>query len=433
MTKDAQLKRKRDANRSTSEKPRSALVIRPVPPDPIPAIPSKVVPSRTQPDPSPRKPPGPAVIRRVPDLAVAKPPEALDRDVRTLDDDAAKDALKAPLPGSPPPARALFALDQERPTIVIDDVTPPSSPLRRDPPPAAPFQLPEKLPPKPTNSVRSSSDDETAEASRRVRRTTRARKPVQVADIFGTYEMRGPPRRKHNASTARMVDGESFSGMTAVALKALTSSNTMRNQQYLVARLETEVVRVEGARPESPGIKVRTISQKQFEEKQKGRQERAERRARRSEEGPVETDGLSEPEDYSGYLNADEGTPEKRDEDGQLLRHRRGPGDEEDYETPDRSDSAEKRMRFGESEEEMRVKKRVKWDRGLSKTVYLDELRPGERPRPGEIATKKGCLAPTAKVPRSCFVLQYLLIHSCFSDCAIGHPWQHPRRRCTAR
>jgi len=65
--------------------------------------------------------------------------------------------------------------------------------------------------------------------------------------------------------------------MSAVALKALTFSNTTKNQQYF-AQVETEVIRKLGARPESPTTKVRTIMERQREEKGKERKERAARR-----------------------------------------------------------------------------------------------------------------------------------------------------------
>jgi hypothetical protein len=226
-----------------------------------------------------------------------------------------------------------------------------------------------------------------------VRRTTRPRKPVP--DMFVISEPRLPRRKANPART----DVLAFPGMTALDLKTLTSSNTVKNQQYLVAKLETEVVRVDGARPESPGIKMRTISQKQMEEQGKRRQERAERRARRSEDGIFYPDGIHDSGDFS-QLDVSEDIDENQDGQDELLRHRRGPGDEEDYETPDRSS---KRLRFGEEEQGARGeqgerdKKRVKWDRGLSKTIFLDELRPGERARPVDVI-KKGCLAPAAKV-----------------------------------
>jgi len=73
-------------------------------------------------------------------------------------------------------------------------------------------------------------------------------------------------------------------------------------------------------------------------------------------------------------------------------RHKRGPGDEEDYETP-------LRPRNGEEDEvdSTHEKRRVKWDRGLFTTIYLDEVTVGARHPPNEDIVPKGCLATTAK------------------------------------
>ena len=210
-----------------------------------------------------------------------------------------------------------------------------------------------------------------------------------------------------------------FSGMTAVALKALTSSNTVKNQQYLVARLETEVIRVEGARPESPGIKMPTIAQKQNEARGKGRQERAERRARRSGEG---LDGLDSDLGDTSCVDAQESVQDTVNGEDCLPPHRRGPGDEEDYQTPHRPEQGPKRLRFGESEDEVREKKRVKWDRGLSKTIYLDEIQPGERARPAEDVLKKGCLALGAKVSLA-RAFSSLIVTLFSADSTDGHTW----------
>ncbi|KAJ7807063.1 hypothetical protein B0H14DRAFT_3483572 [Mycena olivaceomarginata] len=44
-------------------------------------------------------------------------------------------------------------------------------------------------------------------------------------------------------------------------------------------------------------------------------------------------------------------------------------------------------------------KKRVKWHRGLSTAVFLDEVEPRPNARPRENVVKKGRLASTAKSP----------------------------------
>ena len=156
--------------------------------------------------------------------------------------------------------------------------------------------------------------------------------------------------------------------------------------------LKTEVIRKEGKRPGSPTTKVRTVMEKQREIKAQQRQERAERRARRSSEGAQASESLV---DMSANLG-DESII-TIDEDGVPVRHRRGPGDEEDYETPPRPERPFKRERL-EHAIEIRDDKRVKWDRGLTTTAYLDEISPKPKKPASSDATKKGCLAPTAKV-----------------------------------
>lgn len=231
------------------------------------------------------------------------------------------------------------------------------------------------------------------------RRTSRVRKPVNPTvggDIFNSTEVRpSQPRRK---VAVRHLD-DAFSGMTAVALKALTSSNTIKNQKYLAAKLETKVIRKEGSRPESPAVKVRTISQRYQDEKSKQRKERAARRARRGDGTLIdqsETEGRSDVGDSSGPdFDSDwENNSPVND------KHKRGPGDEEEYETPERLGRQPKKPRhFYAGGEETR---RVKWDRGLFTTIYLDEVKVGARPQPKDNAATKGCLTLAAKV-RNCY------------------------------
>ncbi|KAF7363426.1 C3H1-type domain-containing protein [Mycena sanguinolenta] len=218
-----------------------------------------------------------------------------------------------------------------------------------------------------------------------VRRTTRLRKAVFPAAVGPPQPL--PTRRKVNNQQLPSGSGV-FAGMTAVALKALTSSNTTKNQKYLAAKLETEVIRKEGARPESPGVKIRTIAQREQDEKGMRRRERAARRARRTDgDGLSENDGMSDAGDESSMDDMDSSP---------LRRHRWGPGDEEEYQTPQVNGA--KRGRAGSVSEEGQVeKKRVKWDRGLSTAVFLDEVEPRLKTRPMESTVKKGCLAPTAK------------------------------------
>ena len=188
-------------------------------------------------------------------------------------------------------------------------------------------------------------------------------------------------------------ENDAFMGMSATALKALTSSNTVKNQQT-VALFAMEVIRKEGLRPESPTVKIRTILQRQIEEKHQQRKERAERRARRSDEGwgGSDTEGVTERSDQ--LLDVD---GHDRTDDGMTTMHSRGPGDEEDYETPEKLRPV-KRLRFGEdAHEEMKSAKQVKWHRGLSTAVCLDDIHPKPRLQSDHVIAK-GCLAPSTKV-----------------------------------
>lgn len=234
-------------------------------------------------------------------------------------------------------------------------------------------------------------------SSRGVRRTTRTRnKSLPSSDVFGTIVESQPvgPRRRTRAA----YEITPF-GMSAQALRSLTSANTQRNQDYVV-KLETEVVRVEGKRPDSPTTKVKTSLEKQKEEKVVQRQERAERRARRSGDPDATADSAADiTMDTVDFEGGDTSAMDmERESEGMPLKHRRGPGDDEDYETPPRPERAIKRGRLEEQGDEEKNEKRVKWDRGLATTVYLDDGLPNPSRKHREEVMKRGCLAPTAKV-----------------------------------
>ncbi|OCB84293.1 hypothetical protein A7U60_g8973 [Sanghuangporus baumii] len=198
------------------------------------------------------------------------------------------------------------------------------------------------------------------------RRSSRARR-VPSTDVSGTASAAnvpgqrnsrgkvGPPRRRGSTLPPNLL----FSS-NGLALKTLTNNNTTRNQNYH-AQLEMHIVRKAGEqRPESPTMKLRTITEKQKEDQDKMRAERARRRR-----------GESDASELEGHAGA------------QPSKHRRGPGDEEDYETPVRRNDG---------------RKAVKWDRGLEVSVFLDEIEvhPKKyRAREGASAPRKGCLVPT--------------------------------------
>lgn len=215
------------------------------------------------------------------------------------------------------------------------------------------------------------------------RRTTRTRRPVVNPDAaVTTVSARPPPPARRKAP----ADRSGFPGLSSVALKSLTLTNTTRNQQNVVS-LALEIIHKNGARPESPTVKVRKILQRAEEAKQAGRMARANRRARRSDEGPDTSSDLDG--------NLDEADSSVDGDDAVMMvepaRHTRGAGEEEDYKTPRQtkhlklSDNADAEIASGSD-------RRVKWDRGLFEEVVLEDVFP--RPRNSkEKLTRKGCLA----------------------------------------
>lgn len=245
---------------------------------------------------------------------------------------------------------------------------------------------PTTLPPRFDASSFNCSSDSLLSSTNRVRRS--GRNPQPTTDVFGPVRPL-PSRRRRPAETPG--GGGTFSSMSALALKALTTSNTEKNQHNHVAILETEVVRKPGNRPGSPTTRIKTIDEKRKLEQDQERRERAERRARRSSQSL---------EDSSLTCEDEESLPVGPD--GQPLRHRRGPGDEEAYESPERIYRPEKRARIGEAGEPEEVeRKAVRWDRGLFTMTYFDDLplKSQESDKPQASATHtKGVLAGSAKV-----------------------------------
>ena len=129
-------------------------------------------------------------------------------------------------------------------------------------------------------------------------------------------------------------------------------------------------------------MKLRTVAEKEKEEKAKQRKERAQRRAKRSDGGEFE------PPDASDLTLEEEG------------RHRRGAGEEEDYTTPERPMRPSKLFQVDGPEGvevEMTKERRVQWDRLLFTAVAIDEI-PEKQSRPPEEKFGKGCLSQAAKV-----------------------------------
>ena len=255
-----------------------------------------------------------------------------------------------------------------------------------------------------------SLEDEQPASAHAVRRTSRGRKASEpTPDAPAVATPAPPPKTPRRKPPSKPIFGTAgvpnVGGLTNVALQALTLKNTARNQQYY-ATLETEIVRKDGNRPGSPGMKVRTVAQRQQEEREQGRAERAARRSRRGS-GSALSDAatMSEVGDTSmGDYEEEQGEAEVLP---QMEKHRRGAGEEEDYETPSRPMPGI----FGQAiaAESRKGKRSVKWDRSLFTEVYLDEIAPQPK-KPATVEGKKGCLASKAKVRTSCFNKEKILI-----------------------
>ncbi|KAL7283340.1 hypothetical protein ACG7TL_002769 [Trametes sanguinea] len=319
--------------------------------------------------------------------------------------------LKSPTPEpslTPSVTDAQSAAAQSSPAKEPEQPPPASSSAPEAPTPE------ELLDPGPSAAI-PEAGKKTSGQHRRSTRSKRSQEDVPTADVFNTVEP-APTRAARTSHTRRKpgpfpseVNGP-FAGMSALALKTLTSANTIKNQQQ-VAVIKTEVIRKEGARPDSPTTKVRTALEKQREERTLQRKERAERRARRSaggdEAGDTSTAGDGQAAAGDTEVDVDVSFVSiDRDAEGVPVRHQRGPGDEEDYETPPRPERPAKRLRFDDADVQEREKekevpeKRVKWDKGLHTTVYLDDSPPKPRRNKNAVPSQKGCLAPAAKALR---------------------------------
>ncbi|KAI0721713.1 hypothetical protein C8T65DRAFT_203197 [Cerioporus squamosus] len=300
------------------------------------------------------------------------------------------------------------------PRIAAPDLAP-VPPSAAAPPPASTSVLTEGPPDVANGAPLSDPAPSPAAEQTSTRRSTRSKRgSAPATDVFGsvvTTSSTRPLQSRRRGPLPSETAGP-FAGMSALALKTLTSANTVRNQQQVVI-IQTEVVRKEGPRPDSPTTRVRSALEKQKEELVQQRKERAERRARRSggsdlDIPPAEgatgdgtaTDGGSDGGDAS-FVSID------RDGDSEAvpIRHRRGPGDEEDYETPPRPERPTKRGRFeggedGEDKERNPPERRVKWDKGLHTTVFLHDTPPNPKWNTKAVPSQKSCLTPAAKALR---------------------------------
>ena len=304
--------------------------------------------------------------------------------------------------------------------------TPPALPLTSPPPPQSDHDHPTSLDvhagstlttaqlttsPEPNGNLTNSSVEDPLSNVMYVTRSRRASQPT--SDVFGAVR----PLQQHRRRATRGSAGGAFSSMSAVTLKALTNTNTAKNQHNLAAILETEVIRKEGNRPGSPGTKVRTIEEKRKLEQGKERRERAERRARR----------VSDLQEDSSLTSEDEAAL-PLGPDGQPLRHRRGPGDEEQYESPERERPRTKaRIDDTNKSGEENEAKTVRWDRGLFTTIYFDDLPLQSQTRDKSqtpVTHTRGALAKSAKVEIQAYPSNRVLTDIECPGIATGQPRQ---------
>ena len=369
--------------------------------------PANAIPAAEHPTPvlsSPTKVPGPAKARSAvgwqrPHQEPVQPQPPL-RAIVSASPPIPSIPPKEPSPEPvPPSAVPMTKVEPEQPIVEPNPPGPPN--IATETPPSV-------VPPAPPPSAESTSEPTVKQPS--TRRSTRPRRGTNAAttDVFGSVAATGmgsvrTTQRRHGPLPS--ATSGPFAGMTALALKTLTSANTARNQQQVVT-IQTEVVRKEGNRPDSPTTRVRSS----LEQQKEARVERAERRARRSagsdpqpESGEGEADGVANDKKVT---NEGDVSAMSVDEEGLPLKHRRGPGDEEDYETPPRPERPIKRLRLdgggGPEDEGEKARdvltKRVKWDKGLHTTVFLVDTPPKPKWDTNAVPSSKSCLTPAAKV-----------------------------------
>lgn len=343
---------------------------------------SPIRPGRLEPQPSPALT-KPTVLKKGPIMArqVVKGMFANNQNQQGLKDvtvvlpQAPKDDLDIPI-AEPQPVVRQSAPSPCILTVEIDTTPETCMLVDRSP-------VPTDGKPAPGVTAGSESPTQVATLQRTKRRTSRSRRAAgEEDDVFGIV---GHVDLTPGTSRAKSLPkdlGAAF--MSANALKSLTNTNTTKNQAYLAADLEMFIIKKPGNRPESPSTKLRTILEKRKENQGKERAERA--RRRRGEEGPMDDDSMNMEVDESG-----------------VTKHMRGPGDEEDYEVPLRPDDGGKR---------------VKWDPGLAKVAFIDEIevKSNNFHRDEEVMRllrRKSCLATESKV---CYlrifrIRRYLSLH----------------------
>ncbi len=209
---------------------------------------------------------------------------------------------------------------------------------------------------------------------------------------FASRSTSAPPASSSQVSRFPILDKD---------LQAVTKRNTMRNEVYFCA-ITRNLVRRDGPRPPSPTSKIRTVADREEEDRRIDREARAKRRDRSKSRDDTEDEETSMPP-----------TPV------QPLKHVRGPGEEEDYETPARGAKRGRRSHLtnassgSPSVKGVRRKrsrpeigpsgKSVRWDKGL--VLLADGQREMSDGAGATTAQLKSCLSAKCKV--GSFVVGY--------------------------
>ena len=229
------------------------------------------------------------------------------------------------------------------------DSTAESTPPLEEPPSSSLVSSPPKIKPEKTEKERHPIGLGLAPG-----RPKRAVKPPSAPTTF--YQPQ--PRHINNLGFPSIAPN-----LSEKELKVATQRNTAKNEKYNCV-FEREIVHVNSERPASPTSKIRTIADREEEERKQGRDERAKRRSR---------------------------GPEGDDEEIQVAvieRVSRFRGDEDDYTTPAR---ALKKAKVTHA-------KTVRWDKGL--LIIRDDVGKEtiQRESPKKEDWPRGCIKNSAKV-----------------------------------
>ncbi|EJT96626.1 hypothetical protein DACRYDRAFT_102814 [Dacryopinax primogenitus] len=259
--------------------------------------------------------------------------------------------FRSPFPTAPSPAiRNLGS-----PVRVVKNSTTQEVPLRRVN--VNPLTETKKGPSPPTSSEvaapPTSSSSTVSEAPPAPAATgTRAirRMPARQAKVDSPVQNGAirPPAAKSRVASMKKLSTQPGSrppGLSDVELRQLTAKNTRKNEQYH-SQMDLVIIYRDEPRPPSPSSRIRTVADKEKEERKTSRDERAKRRniARGSSDTETELPEIVE-------------LP---------LKHMRGPGDEDDYVTPAKRRRVEAGSQASDSGEDLNDSKATKGSRRSS-------------------------------------------------------------------